>query len=560
MIYNFQFNGSYSIKLEVGDTVHNLSQDENWYFGYSLRNRGLKGIYPKNYVRIQESTIEKTAIGELVTSCQPPIVQEITSVVKEWGQIGRDLYVSHSKKWQQVYQLINELVSSRSKMLSGTLTLDELRELKQNVTSQIDSGNNLLNLDMVVRDDSGNILNPDSASVVQLYRQHELASQRIKKSVALVSNNNPNPVTKMKLTNRHSHMFFVAVRNFVCRVGEDTELLMCLYDSKEWKPLTENYVVRWSRLGLAQDLDQLGNLRVLFTDLGSRDLERERVYLACHVVRVGTMELRDDVKRGSSHTSNRKTMMSVITSSPAQQQQRGEMLRRPCGIAAMDVTDYLNGRFETDEEKQHFVPFLSCGDRESLDSALRRLVVASKEVSHKEHKGQGLWVSLRLLHGDLKQVAEEHPALVLGNAVFSRKLGFPEIILPGDVRHDLYLTLVSGEFSRGSKSVDKNVEVTVRVCNERGQPIPGVMHLGSGIVAQDCYNSVVYYHEDKPKWMETLKIAIPIDEFYRSHLKFTFKHRSSNEVKDRSEKPFALSFVKLMQVGNSLNYLHSLIY
>jgi dedicator of cytokinesis protein 1 len=147
-------------------------------------------------------------------------------------------------------------------------------------------------------------------------------------------------------------------------------------------------------------------------------------------------------------------------------------------------------------------------------------------------------------------VTEEHPALVVGNVAISRKLGFPEIILPGDVRHDLYLTLASGEFSRGSKSADKNVEVTVRVCNEHGQPIPGVMHLGSGVGAQNEYRSVVYYHEDKPKWAETFKIAIPIEEFYGSHLKFTFKHRSSSEAKDRSEKPFALAYVKLMQASH----------
>ncbi|XP_023214491.1 dedicator of cytokinesis protein 1-like, partial [Centruroides sculpturatus] len=61
------------------------------------------------------------------------------------------------------------------------------------------------------------------------------------------------------------------------------------------------------------------------------------------------------------------------------------------------------------------------------------------------------------------------------------------------------------------------------------------------------YRSVIYYHEDKPKWMETFKVAIPIDEFYNAHLRFTFKHRSSNEAKDKTEKPFAISFAKLMQ-------------
>lgn len=51
-------------------------------------------------------------------------------------------------------------------------------------------------------------------------------------------------------------------------------------------------------------------------------------------------------------------------------------------------------------------------------------------------------------------------------------MGFPEVILPGDVRNDLYLTLIGGEFSKGNKTSEKNVEVIVYVCNEKGQPIP----------------------------------------------------------------------------------------
>lgn len=51
-------------------------------------------------------------------------------------------------------------------------------------------------------------------------------------------------------------------------------------------------------------------------------------------------------------------------------------------------------------------------------------------------------------------------------------MGFPEVILPGDVRNDLYLTLIGGEFSKGNKKSEKNVEVSVYVCNDKGQAIP----------------------------------------------------------------------------------------
>lgn len=75
------------------------------------------------------------------------------------------------------------------------------------------------------------------------------------------------------------------------------------------------------------------------------------------------------------------------------------------------------------------------------------------------------------------------------------------------------------------------------------------------------YRSVIYYHEDKPQWHETFKIAIQIEEFKTSHIKFLFKHRSSNEYKDKNEKPFAMAYVKLMQEdGTTLkDAIHNLI-
>lgn len=67
-----------------------------------------------------------------------------------------------------------------------------------------------------------------------------------------------------------------------------------------------------------------------------------------------------------------------------------------------------------------------------------------------------------MLHGELNQIKEDNP-LLFKNVSLTNKLGFPDVIMPGDVRNDLYLTLEKGEFERGGKSTGKNIEVTVVV-------------------------------------------------------------------------------------------------
>lgn len=74
----------------------------------------------------------------------------------------------------------------------------------------------------------------------------------------------------------------------------------------------------------------------------------------------------------------------------------------------------------------------------------------------------GIVVSLKMLHGELSQVREENP-LVFKNICLTSKLGFADVIMPGDVRNDLYLLLEKGEFERGGKSTGKNIEVSILV-------------------------------------------------------------------------------------------------
>ncbi|XP_039295839.1 dedicator of cytokinesis protein 1 [Nilaparvata lugens] len=529
-----QPESDHRLQLSIGECVEIHSELGEWYYGVSLKNRGVYGIFPRTFVHIIESIVDKSGPTEVVVPKQPHIVHELTSVLREWGILWKQLYTANSEHFKTIECKLYELINIRSKIMSGTLPVDELKEIKRVASSKIDMGNKLLGLDLVVRDDHGNILNAEYTSTIQLYWHHEHTAERIRRATSDASSKK----SLRPAIPQYSHALFVSLRRFNCRMTDDMELLLMLYDAKEGKPFTESFVVRWSKDVLSKDVDMLpNNLRALFTDLGVRDLKREKVYLVCYVIHVGGMDIckDSDQKRSARGSVNKATLFSMV-----------EPVRRPYGVAALDVTLFLAGRLDTDEDKIHYLPFLHCEKDDSLEGTLKR-VLSLKDFPQKENKSQNLTASFKLLHGDMKQVREENPHLVLGQVAIARKMGFPEVILPGDVRNDLYLTLLGGEFSKGSKSTDKNVEVTVRVYNEKGSVIHNVIVLGGGVTAQDSYRSIVYYHEDKPKWSETFKIAIPIEEFKTCHLKFTFKHRSSNEAKDKNERPFAMSYVKLMQ-------------
>lgn len=78
---------------------------------------------------------------------------------------------------------------------------------------------------------------------------------------------------------------------------------------------------------------------------------------------------------------------------------------------------------------------------------------------------------MKALVGDVVQIRKEYPHLVDRSTVVARKLGFPEIIMPGDVRNDIYLTLQGGDFDKYNKTTQKNVEVIMLVCDEEGKVI-----------------------------------------------------------------------------------------
>lgn len=59
-IFNFKEKGKLCLELQVGEAVYIIKESGDWYFGCAANHRDRNGIFPKSYVQIRESSIDKT--------------------------------------------------------------------------------------------------------------------------------------------------------------------------------------------------------------------------------------------------------------------------------------------------------------------------------------------------------------------------------------------------------------------------------------------------------------------------------------------------------------------
>uniref|UniRef100_A0A4W6G0U6 Dedicator of cytokinesis 3 n=1 Tax=Lates calcarifer TaxID=8187 RepID=A0A4W6G0U6_LATCA len=501
IICSFRGSVTQGLALEVGETVQILEKCE---------------VFPANYIHLKKAIVTNRGPHETVVPLEDPIVTEVTSTLQEWALLWKQLYVKHKVDlFYKVRHVMMELIDLRRQLLSGHLTQDQSRDVKRHITVRLDWGNEHLGLDLVPRKEF-EMVDEEQISVSDLYKMHLSSRHSVQQSTTQVTRHGEPCRVPVP------HHLLVNLKSFTYNsIGEDTDIFFSLYDLREGKTISEKFMVRLNKNGGPRNPEKVDRLCALFTDLSNKDMKRD-LYIVSQVIRTGRMLLNDS-KKGPPHVQ----------------------YRRPYGCAVLAMSDVLQTISELKEEKDFVLKVYTCNNENEWYQIHENIIRKSSTKYTAPSTNYGLIISLQLLRGDMEQVRRENPLIFSRGVAITRKLGFPDVIMPGDIRNDLYLTLERGDFERGGKSVQKNIEVTVYVLYADGEILKDCISLGSGELNVPEHRSFVLYHNNSPRWSEVIKLPIPIDRFRGSHLRFEFRHCST---KDKGEKKlFGFAFTPLMR-------------
>ena len=107
---------------------------------------------------------------ETVSSTDDPVAAEVCSVLLEWNEMIRQLYIYRDEtKFAQMQKLMEHLIDLRSQLLSGLLTQQQVYELKLNIANKISFGNRMLDLDLIPREENGEAVSTSNHGAVHIF-------------------------------------------------------------------------------------------------------------------------------------------------------------------------------------------------------------------------------------------------------------------------------------------------------------------------------------------------------------------------------------------------------
>uniref|UniRef100_A0A674EHA5 Dedicator of cytokinesis 4b n=1 Tax=Salmo trutta TaxID=8032 RepID=A0A674EHA5_SALTR len=506
VLASFRGTVQHGLPLEIGDTVQLLEKCEGWYRGFIHKNPNAKvGESLFNVMPLSPRSLTHRQF-ETVIPTEDSVITEMTSTLRDWGAMWKRLYVKNDGDlFHRLWHVMNEILDLRRQVLVGHLTNDRMKDVKQHITARLDWGNEQLSLDLVPRREFS-MVDPDEISVTELFKLVSSIPKTRNNCLNTMEHRHRKKETPVPASTHH---LFVHMKSLMSsNLGEELEVFFHVYDGKENRPLSERFFVRLNKNGLPKSPEKTERQCTLFV-----------VTIDCVVV---------VLVAGRMGAGEKKNLCSV-------------QYRRPFGCAVVSIADLLTA----DSKDDHLLKVYACTTESEWYQIHENIIRKVNSRYNLSGSNTGLAVSLQLLHGDIEQLRREYMVLFTRGVSITKKLGFSDIIMPGEMRNDLYMTLEKGEFEKGGKSVARNVEIMVYVLDIEGQVMKSYVAAGSGEPGGDVYHSFVLYHNNSPRWAEQIKLPIPVDMFRGSHVRFEFRHCST---KDKGEKKlFGYSFVHLMQ-------------
>ncbi|KAI0812456.1 cytoplasmic protein [Irpex lacteus] len=550
---------------------------------------------------------------DTVSGIEQPIIDEIASALREWHML---MFQYLARRDYKLFELIREHIEAlhlgRRQLLAQTLSADETVNLRRQCVARLVRGNLVQGLDIIVRhptwgslvtvDVEGEIDPRSWVSAVRMYAmQVSLAYMDISSAItadtprlgASLDYVPPPPTTQpssptspitdsgrsrtlsrslgslARASNSQParpkfYHIFLDLRAFVaspCAPGETAELIFSLLNKNENRFVSEEFCVVLNHNGVLAR-DPTARIRTLFTDLTVADAQ-EPLYLVCYIVRNGSMKMGSSMGSIAEGTKRNSTQPPDNGDLPPQ-------FRRPFGCAVLELTQLRKMAVEGLEispTREYTMPIYVPTNEATFTMLHTDILYNRHKEYEKSPRAEMLAVSVKVFHGDTDTIVRENTSLLQGTPLTLR-LGFPDVVFPGDVRNELYVKLWSGDFTSSQTGnarrsmtnftnrgqVSGNVQVSVEVRDGDGRTVERVITRCSGEPPMSEYNSMVFQRTSQPSFGELIKITLPTHGAQQWHLFFTFRQRSTKERSNRAgteipERPFAFGFLPLFPDG-----------
>ncbi|XP_052072958.1 dedicator of cytokinesis protein 4-like isoform X6 [Mytilus californianus] len=549
-VVNYNPNRTECLSLSVGDVVHIIEEygsgKTGWFRGHLLSNRNQSGIFPKMYIHTKDCDVENPGQFETVKPKEDSMAMELTFTLREWWVAWKNLFLRQGPTLvlTQIYHTMNELILLRGKLMSNMLTEDSMVELKEEIADIVDWGNGQLGMDLIPRVD-GEQVDVDKCSIVRLYRVHLQSAENAKSSQPKYSKKRHKSVSVN--TPKDTDIVFNVLVNLKvsqCNVGDESQIVMSVYDNRDQKFVSEQFIIRMNKNGAPLKPEKLDNCFGLFTEL-PLDEYQKYLYIVVRIYRIGRM-FSDSSKKSPTRPYRRPFGVGVLSIEDVKNGMNDDSCFCTINITSCIENEGTFPELHKDLIKKLSNPGVSSGVGSSISSS-SKLGSSSALSKTGANVGMSLTFDVSVYDGDLQAVKTDYPVLFTKDITIIPKLSQFDVINPGEVRNDIYLTLSEAQFERGNKKSQKNVEVVVTVFNSKGKVVENCIHHGCGDDPLVHFPSCVFYHDNQPKWQETIKISLPMDELPGSHIRFDVYHC---QARHRAEKKlYGFGF---MRVTNDL--------